>query len=269
MHGRYPDYNVLDEAAHWDEVTRRVVIERVDDVPAIRFFTPQRGRDARRVLRHRDGAGPRAADPGAEHGRREAVRGNARRLPLRRHAGGRETWRRVARGSRRRRRQHGPVDFALPRQTLQDVVIQAFCGRNAARRGLGRTAAVSRVERRDARRAERVLLAPVGVERDRLRRPGVSARLRAPRRRAARAWEGAAAFERDPVKDLASARGGREARASRGGREATASTTCGRSHAARCGRPENDSAFLLDVHRRAVPTERMARYDDSTTTSIS
>jgi choline dehydrogenase-like flavoprotein len=27
--------------------------------------------------------------------------------------------------------------------------------------------------------------------------------------------------------------------------------------------PDNDSAFLLDVHRRAVPTERMARYDDS------
>jgi choline dehydrogenase-like flavoprotein len=26
--------------------------------------------------------------------------------------------------------------------------------------------------------------------------------------------------------------------------------------------PENDSAFLLDVHRRAVPQERMARYDD-------
>jgi len=26
--------------------------------------------------------------------------------------------------------------------------------------------------------------------------------------------------------------------------------------------PDNDSAFLLDVHRRAVPQERMARYDD-------
>src|SRR5256714_7365575 len=26
--------------------------------------------------------------------------------------------------------------------------------------------------------------------------------------------------------------------------------------------PENDSAFLLDVHRRAVPQERMARYDN-------
>ena len=27
--------------------------------------------------------------------------------------------------------------------------------------------------------------------------------------------------------------------------------------------PENDSAFLLDVHRRGVPQDRMARYDDS------
>jgi Gluconate 2-dehydrogenase subunit 3 len=39
MHGRYPDYNVLDEAGHWDEVTRQVVIERVEQVPPIRFFT--------------------------------------------------------------------------------------------------------------------------------------------------------------------------------------------------------------------------------------
>ncbi|MBV8432233.1 MAG: gluconate 2-dehydrogenase subunit 3 family protein [Solirubrobacterales bacterium] len=39
MHGRYPDYNVLDEAEHWDEVTRQVVLERVDSVPEIRFFT--------------------------------------------------------------------------------------------------------------------------------------------------------------------------------------------------------------------------------------
>ncbi len=39
MHGRYPDYNVLDEIDHWDEATRRVVIDRVENVPAIRFFT--------------------------------------------------------------------------------------------------------------------------------------------------------------------------------------------------------------------------------------
>jgi hypothetical protein len=39
MHGRYPDYNVLDQAGHWDEVTRRMVLERVDETPPIRFFT--------------------------------------------------------------------------------------------------------------------------------------------------------------------------------------------------------------------------------------
>ena len=39
MHGRYPDYDVLSQAGHWDEVTRRMVLGRVDDVPEIRFFT--------------------------------------------------------------------------------------------------------------------------------------------------------------------------------------------------------------------------------------
>jgi hypothetical protein len=38
MHGRYPDYDVLSQVDHWDEVTRRVVLERVDDVPPFRFF---------------------------------------------------------------------------------------------------------------------------------------------------------------------------------------------------------------------------------------
>jgi hypothetical protein len=39
MVGRYPNYNVLDEIDHWDEVTRRVVLERLENVPPIRFFT--------------------------------------------------------------------------------------------------------------------------------------------------------------------------------------------------------------------------------------
>jgi hypothetical protein len=40
MHGRYPDYDVLEQADHWDGVTREMVLERVREVPAIRFFTP-------------------------------------------------------------------------------------------------------------------------------------------------------------------------------------------------------------------------------------
>src|SRR5438876_894465 len=41
MHGRYPDYDVLEQADHWDEVTRKVVLDRVENVPPIRFFEPR------------------------------------------------------------------------------------------------------------------------------------------------------------------------------------------------------------------------------------
>jgi len=40
MRGRFPDYDVFDNAGHWDAVTREVVTARVRDVPAIEFFTP-------------------------------------------------------------------------------------------------------------------------------------------------------------------------------------------------------------------------------------
>jgi hypothetical protein len=36
--GRYPDFDVLEQADHWDEVTRRVVLDRVERTPPIRFF---------------------------------------------------------------------------------------------------------------------------------------------------------------------------------------------------------------------------------------
>jgi hypothetical protein len=41
MVGRYPDFDVLESADHWDEVTRKVVLDRVRDVPERRFFGPQ------------------------------------------------------------------------------------------------------------------------------------------------------------------------------------------------------------------------------------
>jgi len=40
MHGRYPDYDVLEQAGRWDPVTREMVLARVEAVPPIRFFTP-------------------------------------------------------------------------------------------------------------------------------------------------------------------------------------------------------------------------------------
>src|SRR3954468_9551130 len=44
---RYPDYDVLAQAGHWDEATRRVVLARVEDVPAVRFFSAEEARTLR------------------------------------------------------------------------------------------------------------------------------------------------------------------------------------------------------------------------------
>jgi len=38
MHGRYPDYDVLSQTGHWDDLTRGVVLDRVANVPPFRFF---------------------------------------------------------------------------------------------------------------------------------------------------------------------------------------------------------------------------------------
>jgi gluconate 2-dehydrogenase subunit 3-like protein len=38
-HGRYPDYDVLEQAGHWDEATRKVILDRVENVPPLRFFS--------------------------------------------------------------------------------------------------------------------------------------------------------------------------------------------------------------------------------------
>ena len=38
MHGRYPDYDVLANADHWDPVTRELVLARAREIPPVRFF---------------------------------------------------------------------------------------------------------------------------------------------------------------------------------------------------------------------------------------
>jgi hypothetical protein len=49
-HGRYPDYDVLENAAHWDETTRRAVLDRVEQVPPVRFFSSTQARCLRAFL---------------------------------------------------------------------------------------------------------------------------------------------------------------------------------------------------------------------------
>src|SRR3954471_20354435 len=48
---RYPDYDVLENARHWDPVTREVVLARVRDVPPVRFFDADEAKTARAFCR--------------------------------------------------------------------------------------------------------------------------------------------------------------------------------------------------------------------------
>jgi hypothetical protein len=50
MHGRYPDYDVLENAGHWDEVTRALILGRARDVPPLRFFSREEAEALRPFL---------------------------------------------------------------------------------------------------------------------------------------------------------------------------------------------------------------------------
>ena len=50
MHGRYPDYDVLANADHWDPVTRKEILARAHEVPPVRFFTAEEERCLRPFL---------------------------------------------------------------------------------------------------------------------------------------------------------------------------------------------------------------------------
>jgi hypothetical protein len=126
MHGRYPDYNVLDETRHWDEVTRRVVLDRVEKVPPIRFFTEH---EARTLGTFCDVVMAQDRDPKIPVLNMVDAKLFAGKLDGFRYAempDDRETWRRVAVGLDAAARQHGAGDFAGASLELQRTVIQAF-----------------------------------------------------------------------------------------------------------------------------------------------
>ncbi|HET9718632.1 MAG TPA: gluconate 2-dehydrogenase subunit 3 family protein [Solirubrobacteraceae bacterium] len=128
MHGRYPDFNVLDEVDHWDEVTRQVVTDRVDHVPQIRFFTAQEAACLGAfcdVLMAQDQE-PRVpvlnlVDTKLFEGRLDGYRYD--NMP-----DDRETWRRVAAGLDSAVVQHGVTEasFAQAPSDVQHRVVQAF-----------------------------------------------------------------------------------------------------------------------------------------------
>ena len=191
----YPTYDVLDkwDSPSWNEQTRAVVAKRLNEVPPRRFFSEDRV-----------GAGAgdlRPADPAAGPARRSrADRAVYRRKAAQNRGDGyryeemppmREAWRHRSRGDRRRKRAHaGGGGFGELPANQQDAVLRAVqhgdtltdAWEGCRRSGFSRAAA--------ARGGRRLLRAPGGLERDRLRRAGLAARLCPARLRTARdPWE--------------------------------------------------------------------------------
>ncbi len=167
------DYDVLAEADAWDEPTRKVVLARVDEcrraassrsprpphwrrsamtcwrrtpspLPVVCSWTPSMRREDRGLPLHRDAA------------RRRHVAARRRGLYAAVAATGRT---------------HAPAAAQEMRSSTRSPP-----ARSPAARGITSTSAAP--GRRHTRRAGRVLRAPMGLERDRLRRPGLPSRLR-------------------------------------------------------------------------------------------
>jgi hypothetical protein len=126
LHGRYPDYDVLANAGHWDAVTRDVVRARVEQVPPRRFFTQEEfaGLCAFCDVVLAQDAEPRIpvmsfVDAKLHDGRLDGFQHVT--MP-----DDRDTWRLVAQGLDEAGQAHGAERFALAEEPVQRQIVGAF-----------------------------------------------------------------------------------------------------------------------------------------------
>ena len=125
LHGRYPDFDVLAEADHWDDATRRVVLARLEP-PALRFFDEAQARTLNAfcdtvLAQDRE---PRVAvlafvDAKLYEGRLDGFQ--YADMP-----DDRETWRLVARGLDEAAVEHDAASYGAADAETQLAVCQAF-----------------------------------------------------------------------------------------------------------------------------------------------
>jgi Gluconate 2-dehydrogenase subunit 3 len=126
MHGRYPDYNVLDEAGHWDEVTRRVVIKRVEETPSIRFFTTSEAATLGVFCDLVMAQDREPKIPVLNMVDAKLFAGELDGFHFADMPDDRETWRRLALGLDAAVRQHGASDFVSASDDVQTRVVDAL-----------------------------------------------------------------------------------------------------------------------------------------------
>jgi hypothetical protein len=123
MHGRFPDYDVLSNQRHWDEVTRKVVTDRVDEVPPIRFFTPAEGACLGPFLDVVLAQDSEPRIPVLAMVDEKLYEGKLDGYQYADMPDDRETWRLVARGLDETAREHGATSYATGGEDLQHDIV--------------------------------------------------------------------------------------------------------------------------------------------------
>ena len=125
MHGRYPDFDVLEQADQWDEVTRRVVLARLEP-PPLRFFDEAEARTLGAfcdtvLAQDRE---PRV--PVLPFVDAKLFEGRLDGFQYADMPGDRETWRLVARGLDEAAREHGAPSYGDADAEAQLGICEAF-----------------------------------------------------------------------------------------------------------------------------------------------
>ena len=114
MVGRYPDFDVLEQAGHWDILTRRVVLDRVHNVPPVRLFDEREAAALTALCDHLTGqVGEDPKLPVLAYVDEKLFEGSLDGFQYFDMPDDRETWRIVARGLDEEAAKQGVPSFAL------------------------------------------------------------------------------------------------------------------------------------------------------------
>jgi hypothetical protein len=128
MRGRFPDYDVLEQAGHWDEVTRRVVLDRVHNVPPFRFYNEREQATLGALCDVLTGQDAEPRIPVLNYIDEKLHRGELDGYQYFDMPDDRETWRLVARGLDEEAMRRASAPFGAARGELQHEIVTAFAG---------------------------------------------------------------------------------------------------------------------------------------------
>lgn len=126
MHGRYPDWDVLSQADHWDEVTRKLVLDRVENVPPFRFFDERERRTLKAFCDTVTAQDAEPRIPVLSYVDEKMHEGQLDGFQFDGMPDDREVWRIVARGLDETAAEFGVDDFASASPDVQRQIVGRF-----------------------------------------------------------------------------------------------------------------------------------------------